>query len=140
MVFSILVFGIIISVIFGFFVFVAKIKFAKEIFSAKVDVNVFNHSLALCFIASGLNGIALSVNNIKNHIFRCWDDDIPSLHSLAYWHQLWPCKYKSYYRCNDEKSRINVIILFNNCFQGPAMTVGLVSNTKQRKIKELVEF
>ena len=65
MVFSILVFGIILSVIFGFFVFVAKIKFAKEIFSAKVDVNVFNHSLALCFIASGLNGIALSVNNIK---------------------------------------------------------------------------
>ena len=63
MVFSILVFGIILSVIFGFFVFVAKIKFAKEIFSAKVDVNVFNHSLALCFIASGLNGIALS--NIK---------------------------------------------------------------------------
>ena len=66
MVFSILVFGIILSVIFGLFVFVAKIKFAKEIFSAKVDVNVFNHSLALCFIASGLNGIALSVNNIKN--------------------------------------------------------------------------
>ena len=133
MVFSILVFGIILSVIFGFFVFVAKIKFAKEIFSAKVDVNVFNHSLALCFIASGLNGIALSVNNIKNHIFRCWDDDIPSLHSLAYWHQLWPCK--SYYRCNDEKYCINVIILFNN-----SMTVGLVSNTKQRKIRELVEF
>ena len=45
--------GITFAFIVGFFVFVAKIKFVRKIFAAKVDVNVFNHTLALCFVASG---------------------------------------------------------------------------------------
>ena len=37
----------------GFFILVAKIKFARTVLAAKADVNIFNHTLALCLIASG---------------------------------------------------------------------------------------
>ena len=47
--------GIIFAFIVGFFVFVAKIRFVKRIIAAKVDINVFNLTLALCFVASGKN-------------------------------------------------------------------------------------
>ena len=49
------VLGIIFAFIVGFFVFVAKIQFVQKILAAKVDANVFNLSLALCFVASGEN-------------------------------------------------------------------------------------
>ena len=45
--------GITFAFVVGFFVFVAKINFVRKIFAAQVDVNVFNHTLALCFVASG---------------------------------------------------------------------------------------
>ena len=37
----------------GFLILVAKIKFVRKVLAAKVDVNIFNHTLALCLIASG---------------------------------------------------------------------------------------
>ena len=47
--------GIIFAFIVGFFVFVAKLQFVQKLLAAKVDVNTFNLSLALCFVASGEN-------------------------------------------------------------------------------------
>ena len=47
--------GIIFAFIVGFFVFVAKIRFVQKIIVAKVDINFFNLTLALCFVASGKN-------------------------------------------------------------------------------------
>ena len=49
------VLGITFAFIVGFFVFVGKIQFVQKILAAKVDANVFNLSLALCFVASGEN-------------------------------------------------------------------------------------
>ena len=47
--------GIIFAFIVGFFVFIAKIRFVQKLIVAKVDINVFNLTLALCFVASGKN-------------------------------------------------------------------------------------
>ena len=83
--------GIIFAFIVGFFVFVAKIQFVQKILAANVDVNTFNLSLALCFVASGEN-VSLFYGWLSFEIFRCWDDDIPSVHSLAYWDSLQICE------------------------------------------------
>ena len=37
----------------GFFLLVAKVKFVLKVLSAKADVDIFNHTLALCLVSSG---------------------------------------------------------------------------------------
>ena len=37
----------------GFFVLVAKVKFVLKVLAAKADVDIFNHTLALCLVSSG---------------------------------------------------------------------------------------
>ena len=75
--------GIIFAFIVGFFVFVAKIRFVKRIIAAKVDINVFNLTLALCFVASGKNYSLTAIwfgNGWIAFLVRSWDNDTPSLH------------------------------------------------------------
>ena len=38
----------------GFFIFVAKIIFVQRVIAAKADVNIFNYTLALSLVASGM--------------------------------------------------------------------------------------
>ena len=44
---------IVVTFLAGLLLFVSKLKFVFKIFDSKVQVTVFNHSLALCLLASG---------------------------------------------------------------------------------------
>ena len=37
----------------GLFIFVAEVKFVARVLTAKADVSIFNHTLALCLLVSG---------------------------------------------------------------------------------------
>ena len=43
----------ILAFLVGFLIFVAKIKFVQKIVAAKADVDILNHTLALCLVVSG---------------------------------------------------------------------------------------
>ena len=49
----VLLWATVLAFLAGFLILVAKIKFVRKVLAAKVDVNIFNHTLALCLIASG---------------------------------------------------------------------------------------
>ena len=50
---SIFTLATILAFLVGFRIFVAKIKFVQKIVAAKVDVDILNHTLALCLVVSG---------------------------------------------------------------------------------------
>ena len=69
----------------GFLILVAKIKFVRKVLAAKVDVNIFNHTLALCLIASGKQ----EREKRFSAFVRCRHNAFPSSYSLAPRQQLW---------------------------------------------------
>ena len=69
----------------GFLILVAKIKFVRKVLAAKVDVNIFNHTLALCLIASGKQ----EREKRFSALVRCRHNAFPSSYSLAPRQQLW---------------------------------------------------
>ena len=45
--------AIVLMFLVGFLLYLFKFRFVMKILAAKTHVNVFNHSLALCLVASG---------------------------------------------------------------------------------------
>ena len=57
---------IVVTFLAGLLLFVSKLKFVFKIFDSKVQVTVFNHSLALCLLASGdvITKKQMFINNV----------------------------------------------------------------------------
>ena len=81
----VLLWATVLAFLAGFLILVAKIKFVRKVLAAKVDVNIFNHTLALCLIASGKQ----EREKRFSAFIRCRHNAFPSSYSLAPRQQLW---------------------------------------------------
>ena len=53
----------------GFSIFVAKIRFVRRLLRAKVDISIFNQSLAICLIASGKTHFKIKLRFFELELF-----------------------------------------------------------------------
>ena len=76
---------IVVTFLAGLLLFVSKLKFVFKIFDSKVQVTVFNYSLALCLLASGEAVTKTYVNQqcLFSIFGRHWHYHLPSSFNMA---------------------------------------------------------
>ena len=79
---------ILVAIFLGLLLFVAKMRFIFKVVQAKTDFSVFNFSLALRLLASGIElgkGLDMNLNTVHYITTRFWFHVLLACHTSPHW-------------------------------------------------------